>query len=156
VLGTVEAMRVVSSEVRTVAGEARGTDAAVNEMQAIASTVAEEISELRSVMVRIVRTSSDAANRRGEDRIAINLPATLVVNGDTIPVTCLDLSAGGARMRAEQALVSGTSVILRLPGLADLGGSILQGGEEASIRFAWDVASAPPALLDWINRKQAA
>jgi methyl-accepting chemotaxis protein len=156
VLGTVEAMRVVSSEVRTVADEARGTGTAVNEMQAVAGTVAEEISELRSVMVRIVRTSSDAANRRGETRISIDLPAALALDGTTIPVTCLDLSAGGARVRAKQALASGTGAILRLPGLPDLNGSILQGGEEASIRFAWDAASAPPVLLDRINRKQTA
>ena len=60
VLGTAEAMRIVSSQVTSVSQEAQGTGAAVNEMRSVAGEVAEHISELRNVMVRIVRTSSDA------------------------------------------------------------------------------------------------
>ena len=102
VLGTAEAMRIVSAQVKSVSQEAQGTDAAVNEMRSVAGEVAEHISELRNVMVRIVRTSSDAANRREDERVSINLPATLVLNGNPLPVMCLDLSFGGARVQSDQ------------------------------------------------------
>jgi methyl-accepting chemotaxis protein len=156
VLGTAEAMRIVSSQVRSVSQEAQGTDAAVNEMRMVAGEVAEHISELRNVMVRIVRTSSDAANRREHDRVSINLPATLVLSGNPLPVICLDLSFGGARVQSDQQLAAGAAVILRLGGLPDLSGTILRDGQEASIRFPWDAAAAPPALIEWIRGKRAA
>ncbi len=132
VLGTAEAMRIVSSQVKSVSQEAQGTGAAVNEMRSVAGEVAEHISELRNVMVRIVRTSSDAANRREDERVSVNLPATLVLNGDPLPAICLDLSFGGARVQSDQPLTAGTAVILRLGGLPDLNGAILRDGQEAS------------------------
>ena len=156
VLGTAEAMRIVSSQVTSVSQEAQGTGAAVNEMRSVAGEVAEHISELRNVMVRIVRTSSDAANRREDERVSVNLPATLVLNGDPLPAICLDLSFGGARVQSDQPLTAGTAVILRLGGLPDLNGAILRDGQEASIRFPWDAAAAPPALVEWIRGKRAA
>ena len=156
VLGTVEAMRAVSGEVGAVAEEARGTDAAVNEMQSVAGAVAEQIAELRSVMVRIVRTSSEATNRREDERVEVNMPATLVLNGTTRSVTCLNISLGGARLCAEQNLAAGTNVVLRLPHLPDLSGRILETGEETSLQFAWEPDAAPVELRDWISRKAAA
>jgi methyl-accepting chemotaxis protein len=156
VLGTAEAMRIVSAQVKSVSQEAQGTDAAVNEMRSVAGEVAEHISELRNVMVRIVRTSSDAANRREEERVSINLPATLVLSGNPLPVMCLDLSFGGARVQSDQPLAAGAAVTLRLGGLPDLNGTILRDGQEASIRFPWESAAAPPALVEWIRGKRAA
>jgi methyl-accepting chemotaxis protein len=156
VLDTAEAMRIVSSQVKSVSQEAQGTDAAVNEMRMVAGEVAEHISELRNVMVRIVRTSSDAANRREDERVSINLPATLVLNGNPLPAICLDLGFGSARVRSDQRLTAGTAVILRLGGLPDLNGTILRDGQEASIRFSWDATAAPPELVEWIRGKRAA
>ena len=151
-----EAVRIVFSQVRSVSQEAQGTDAAVNEMRMVAGEVAEHISELRNVMVRIVRTSSDAANRRADERVSINLPATLVLNGNPLPAICLDLGFGGARVQSDQRLTAGTAVILRLGGLPDLNGTILRDGQEASIRFSWDATAAPPELVEWIRGKRAA
>ena len=155
-LGTAEAMRIVSSQVKSVSQEAQGTDAAVNEMRSVAGEVAQDISELRNVMVRIVRTSSDAANRREDERVSINLPATLVLNGNPVPAICLDLSFGGSRVQSDQRLTAGAAVTLRLGGMPDLNGTILRDGQEASIRFPWDSDAAPQALVEWIRGKRAA
>jgi hypothetical protein len=53
-------------------------------------------------------------------------------------------------------LSAGTGVILRLGGLPDLSGKIMQSGHEVSIHFTWDTDAAPRALLDWIQAKRAA
>jgi hypothetical protein len=156
VVGTAEAMHIVSVKVRFVSQEALGTEAAVNEMRSVAGEVAKQFSDLRSVMIRIVRTSSEAANRREDERVTLNLPVTLVLNGSPLPAICLDLSPGGARVRSEQSLSAGAAVTLRLGGLPDLSGTILRNGPEASIRFAWDGAAAPQVLAEWIRAKRAA
>jgi methyl-accepting chemotaxis protein len=156
VSGTAEAMRVVAEQISSVTREAHGTDAAVIEMQSVAGAVAGQIAELRSVMVRVVRQSSDATNRRADDRLPVNLSATLVLDGQTLPVLCLNLSRGGARVRAEQSLSAGTSGILRIDGLPDMPGQVLQGGQEVSLQFAWDADAAPPVLQAWLQQKSAA
>jgi hypothetical protein len=107
-------------------------------------------------MVRIVRTSSDAANRRRDDRIKLDGPATLLAEGSALPATCIDLGRGGARVRVAQALATGSRVVLRLPGLPDLPGQLLDGGEEVRIRFGWELEDAPEALRDWVGRRAAA
>ena len=135
--------------------EAHNTESAVTEMQSAAGTVAEQIAELRSVMVRIVRTSSDAANRRGGDRFPVNAPATLVLNDCELGVTCLNLSLGGARIRSDKVLLAGTRVLLRITGLPELSASVLQGGTEASLRFAWESEAAPAPLRELLERKAA-
>jgi len=55
-----EAMRIVSKQIGSVLDEAHTTNAAVTGMRALAATVGERISELRDMMVRIVRSSSGA------------------------------------------------------------------------------------------------
>jgi len=149
VLGTVEAMREVSAQIEAVSREAEGTDAAVAEMRSVAGAVTEQ-------MVRIVRTSSDAANRRHDDRIEIGLPATLVLNGNALRVTCLDIGLGGARVRCDQALAPGAGVVLRLSGLPDLAATVIAGGPETGVQFNWQPGAAPAALAEWINGRRAA
>jgi methyl-accepting chemotaxis protein len=156
VAGTVLAMRVASDQIGAVTQEAHSTNAAVSDMRSVAGAVTDQIAELRSVMTRIVRTSSDAANRRSEKRVPVNLPVTLVMNDGALRAKCLDLSRVGARVLAEQLLTSGAGVILRLPGLPDLTGQILHGGLEASVSFTWTGEAAPPRLCDWIDAKAAA
>jgi len=118
--------------------------------------VGARIADLRNVMVRIVRASSDAANRRHDPRVTVNASATLLVDGRSLPATCVDLARGGARVRTSETVAAGCSLVLRLPGLQDLPGQVLDGGREFSMRFAWEPAAAPAALRDLLNRQAAA
>ena len=65
------AIRAVADQIEAVSTEARSTDAAVGEMRTLAGDVGKRIDELRTVMVRIVRTSSDEADRRSDTRAAL-------------------------------------------------------------------------------------
>ena len=156
VIGTSEAMRLVAGQMGAVTDEARNTGAAVGEMRTLAEAVGSNIAEVRRVMVRIVRTSSDAANRRTAQRLSADTPATLVLGGRAMPATCLDLSAGGARVRVADALIKGGQVILRMAGLPDLPGRVLEAGEEAGLSFEWAVEDAPPELLAHLRTLAAA
>jgi methyl-accepting chemotaxis protein len=153
---SVQAMRVVAGQIEAVGQEARGTDAAVAEMQSVAGAVSHQIAELRSVMIRIVRHSSDAVTRRDDERIDVELPATLMVNGAAVPVVCLNISRGGVRLKAEQELPDGARGTLRLSGLPDLPGALLTGGHEVGMRFEWEADDAPAELHAWLEQKTAA
>jgi methyl-accepting chemotaxis protein len=156
VQGTVESMRQVSAQIESVSREAEGTDLAVAEMRSVAAAVGEQIAELRGVMIQIVRTSSDAANRRKDERITINTPATVVLNGNALQATCVNLSQGGARVHSDHALPPGARIVLRVAGLPDLAGAVVAGGTETGVRFDWAPENAPAALAAWAVRQQAA
>jgi methyl-accepting chemotaxis protein len=156
VAGTAAEIRVVSAQIGTVSEEARGTDTAITDMQALTRTVSERIGELRGVMVRIVRTSSAEANRRESERVGLDAPATLVVDGSELPATCLNLSLGGARVRVGRTLAAGCGVVLRLAGLPELPGHVLDGGAEVSLRFDWEPDAAPVALRERLGQREAA
>lgn len=154
---TAAAMRVVTGQIGMVTDEARGTEAAVTDMRALARTVGDNIAELRSVMVRIVRTSSDAANRRGGERVSMQVSGSLLVGSRAVAATCLDLGLGGARLRVAETLVAGDRANLRLPSLPDLPGQILDREEdEVRFRFDWESAEAPPPLREWVGQLAAA
>jgi methyl-accepting chemotaxis protein len=150
------AMRIVAGQIGSVTEEARSTDVAVTEMTALAATVGERIAELRGVMVRIVRSSSDAANRRRDSRTVVGGPATLVWHGRPFDATCLDLSLGGARVRTAESLRSGDSVTLRLHGLPDLPARTLGEGQEVGLKFDWDPSAAPQELRARLEQLAAA
>ena len=149
-------MRVVAGQIGSVTEEVHGTDAAVGEMRTLTEDVAARIVELRQVMVRIVRTSSDASDRRRDTRVGLAEPAILVLDGRLIAGMCLDLSLGGARLRMEQPVPEGRSVALRLPGLADLAGKVVRGGEDISLRFDWEPDAAPAGLVERLRHLAAA
>jgi methyl-accepting chemotaxis protein len=156
VAATAKAMRVVSGQIHAVTDEAHSTDAAVTEMRELARTVGEQIEDLRRVMVRIVRTSSEGVNRRVDDRIKLDTPGVVVLDGRELPATCVDLSLNGARVRVEQVLAAGCDVTLRLPGLPEMPGQILQTGNETGLRFNWKDDAPPAELIAWFARKAAA
>ena len=107
-------------------------------------------------MVRIVRTSTVEVNRREAERVVLDTPAVLVLDGRDLAVTCIDLSLGGARVRATETLAAGCGVILRVPGLPDMAGQVIKGGEEAGLIFAWKPDEAPTALRELLVRRAAA
>ena len=150
-----EAMRSVTQQIGLVSGEMHRTDTAIGEIRSAAVVVGERITELRQVMVRIVRTSSDAANRRSAARIGYNAPAQIIVRGEAVAATCLDISHGGAGLLVEQSLQDGAAVSLRLPGLPDLPGRIQRNGSTVGVKFAWEPEQAPQALKERLSRMAA-
>ena len=151
-----EAMRSVTQQITIVSGEMHSTDAAIGDIRSAAKIVGDRIAELRQVMVRIVRTSSDAANRRVATRFEFNVPARIVVNGTEIPATCVDLSHGGAGLMVDKELHNGAEIALRLPGMPDLPGRVMRGGTNVGLKFDWEPEQAPAALAERLRLMAAA
>ena len=94
----------MSARTSEVSNEAAQTgqraDAVLGDINALNTAVA----ELRTAVVRVVRTSTQEVDRRLSARYAMEWPARLLVDGKYSDVTVVDLSEGGARIVGAGAL----------------------------------------------------
>ncbi len=156
VTATAEAMRAVAQQIDAVTDEARQTESAASELYTLTADVGDRIGELREVMIRITRTSSDAADRRRHERLLLEEPASLIVDGQIREGICLDLGLGGARVRVAEPVDEQTGVSLRLRGMPELTGDIVTGGEMVSMHFNFEPEDAPPELSERLRQLAAA
>jgi methyl-accepting chemotaxis protein len=116
---TAEASREVSSKIQSVSQESDAVGARAVEVRAAIAGVAREIEGLRGILVRVVRTSTEDANRRQFPRYALKLgveasdPA-----GKAFEATLIDVSEGGANLRTSAPLRPDERGDLRLAGYA--------------------------------------
>ncbi len=78
-------------------GTARSVEAC-GEVAGIARTVAESVGEMKTTLVRVLRTRVAELDRRASARHAVRLPAQIEWRGARIAGTLLDVSSGGARL----------------------------------------------------------
>jgi hypothetical protein len=55
-----------------------------------------------------------------------------------------------------EPVAEGRTAALRLPGLADLPGKVVRGGEDLSLRFDWEPEAAPAGLVERLRHLAAA
>ena len=96
-------------------------------MRRNAGEVATSIEDLRQTVVRVVRTSTEEANRRLHARFRVEEPCTVVVHGQQHAAVVRDLSEGGAAI---------TGVV----GSAGTGGMLIL--DRRGVRIPFEVRSA--------------
>lgn len=101
-----------------VATETRDADGRAVEADGIAGHVAGEVEALQNKLNRIVRTASPEVNRRAAERVALELPAVLYIDGKVIPVVTVNVSTGGALVSLDQPLAEGMRGAIGFQGLA--------------------------------------
>ncbi|MFD2264982.1 methyl-accepting chemotaxis protein [Lacibacterium aquatile] len=106
---TADAARHVSEEIGKVAEEASANGTTADELNHIAAKVADDIDSLRQKVIHIVRTSTDAVNRRSKPRYAVNIATKLELRDRSVPVQLVNMSEGGA-MAAGYELLEGQQV----------------------------------------------
>ena len=113
---TADAAQEVSTRIAEVSREASATGDRAAEVRTVADEVSNSIDDLRSVLIRVVRTSMSEVDRRRETRYATDLPVR--VEGATGGRTCraLNLSAGGAALEGWNDAVSGARGTLHIDG----------------------------------------
>ncbi|MEW5727293.1 MAG: methyl-accepting chemotaxis protein [Pseudomonadota bacterium] len=115
---TSSAAQEVSQRISQVSSEAASTGERAREVSDISASVADSIVDLRTVLVRVVRTSTTGADRRKFPRHPVHLDARLVVGGSETPANVEDLSEGGACIVVADGQVEpGGKVALRLEGM---------------------------------------
>jgi methyl-accepting chemotaxis protein len=114
---TAEASREVSAKIQNVSQEADAVGARAVEVREAIASVTREVDGLRGILVKVVRTSTDDANRRQFPRYALQLGVEATdAAGKRIDAKLLDLSEGGANIATEASLGAGERGALRIDG----------------------------------------
>lgn len=115
VAATSAAVSDVASNIATVSNEAQRTGEQATQVKSGSTDVAGSIENLRRVLVRVVRTSTDEANRRHKPRFAVNEPASIILDGQTVEARLVNVSEGGAMLK-----IAGTVTVGDADGTLDI------------------------------------
>ncbi len=114
---TTSAANDMSGRITEVSAEAEQTERHAVSVRENAAALEVAVAELRSAVVRVIRTSTSEVNRRLAQRQAVELPCRLSVAGATYDVTMTDLSEGGAQLADAPLLQVGATGSIALAGV---------------------------------------
>ncbi|MBP2233211.1 methyl-accepting chemotaxis protein [Azospirillum agricola] len=145
---TSNAARAVSDRIGAVSSEAVQTGAQAADVQKNAREVAESIEALRRVLVQVVRTSTDDADRRRWERFDVSEPCVIEVGADRREGRIANISRGGARLQEVTGLSAGASGVLTIPRLQARIGITVLGAENGGAHLLFEAgAEAEEATL---------
>ncbi|CAH2605461.1 putative Aerotaxis receptor (plasmid) [Rhodovastum atsumiense] len=144
---TAEAAQTVSRLMNEVVRIASGSGEQAARLCQEAEGIARSTGELHTSLVRVVRNSIADANRRMHQRMVVDLPCEVLLNGNSRMGRLVDISAGGARVTGafnERTETKGELIVatygLRIP-------CKVIACEASNLRLAFaDEISLPPAL----------
>jgi PAS domain S-box-containing protein len=145
---TAQAAEAVSERITHVSDEAGEVGRSTQDVRIAIETISKNIQGLKSVLVRIIRTSANEVDRRAAPRIATRMSASLVIGGDRRAADVVDISTSGARLIALPGLSKGQAVTLDLDGIGSLKGILISAdSNNCHIEFQ-DQSSDVTARLD--------
>jgi methyl-accepting chemotaxis protein len=151
---TAEASREVSSKIQNVSREADSVGNSAAEVRAAVASVTKNIEGLRQTLVRVVRTSTQDANRRKFPRFAIQASVDVYDgSGARIEGTLVDASEGGAHVRTTHIMRSGERGTLRFDGLSQTLAFAVRERVNDQIHVEFDKPSTDYA--SWLVRRSA-
>ena len=104
--------RDVAERTRIVSGDSQTTLSVAMAVCSTAESVSNCVTELKNVMVRVVRTSKQDDERRATPRYNFNLSGTVMIGDISRNVTVRDISAGGALIVQSEPLEVGVVGVL--------------------------------------------
>ena len=107
---TFDAAQEVARKINEVSEEAGGVGEKSTKMMGAADQVADSITSLRTVLVRVVRTSNDEIDRRKHRRVRVSAKICVKRSGEMLEAMLADLSNGGARLTGVNGIPVGTHV----------------------------------------------
>ncbi|MBP2312122.1 methyl-accepting chemotaxis protein [Azospirillum soli] len=113
---TADAAQEVSTRIAEVSREASATGDRAAEVRTVADEVSHSIDDLRSVLIRVVRTSMTEVDRRRETRYGTDLPVRVEGTAGGRSCRAVNLSAGGAALEGWNDAVAGTRGTLHIDG----------------------------------------
>ncbi len=157
---TTDAAREVAVRIAEVSAEADATGEQAGHVGDASEEVARSIERLRSVLVRVVRTSTIDANRRQGPRFRVDAPCAVTVGKRERSAVIENLSAAGALVRGVDGVDAGASGVLTLDdGAVRLGFSaVAVDGARVHVRLDVRDAEQPAfrAAFDRLTRGRTA
>lgn len=152
------AAREVASQIASVSREAAEAGRRSTEIRDGSADIANKMQQLQADLVRVIRTSTSDVDRRLTTRLNIDGPATLHVNGKTVPVKVRNIALGGALLeQIPHQLAVDTPVGLTVNGLtSELPGTVTRVSDHtAVVQFSLD-EEQNRQLTDIISERKAA
>jgi PilZ domain len=143
--------REVSSKIASVSLDAEQLNLRASEVQHTIAGAADSVASLRSILVRVVRNSSEDTNRRTSERYQVDIGAVVECSGRTIPSRILDISEGGAKITCVPSLEMDAVGKITIEGMRQSIGFVVRGGtkESAEIALEGDIREQ---YLNWLSR----
>ncbi|CAN5456995.1 methyl-accepting chemotaxis protein [soil metagenome] len=115
------AVRQVSAKIANVHRDADRVSARSTEVRTSIAGVSQHLSELKSILVKVVRTSTEETNRRESPRYPTNEQISVVDSrGRAVAARLIDLSEGGAAISCNPDMKVGETGSVHFDGLGDL------------------------------------
>jgi methyl-accepting chemotaxis protein len=116
--GVSQAAADVASRIELVSTEAVQSGERASQVKVGAEDVKRNIERLRGNLVRLVRTSTEEVDRRGNARYPVNLPVSVsVAEGGRHSAELIDVSACGARVKGLPRRAAGSQCKLEFDGI---------------------------------------
>jgi len=155
---TSQAAREVAARIVTVSTEAVETSRRASDIRTGSSDIANKVDSLRSVLVRVIRTSTADVDRRMFHRKEINQPGTLESQGVSHRIVVQDLSEGGARLRdLEVDIGVNAAVSLVLDGFPTKLSGLITGKDTTGVSLRFDLTeTAMQAVREFVTDRKVA
>jgi methyl-accepting chemotaxis protein len=152
-----QSSREVSSRIANVSGGAEEVSARAVEVQGAISAASANIAALRSILVRVVRTSSEDANRRVFPRFRMDVPVAITNSrGSRTGSRLIDVSEGGARIASVSDLNVEDACALHIEGLpASLAFIVRDKAEHHMLLEFTADGEARHQYVAWLHRQAA-
>ncbi len=149
VAGTAAAAESMAAAIGRVDQESNGARERAVALRGVAEAATAAVAEVREVLVRTVRTATEAVDRRQHPRMQLERGARLSLAGaPEIAVRMLNLGAGGAAVLGAPAVPVGTPARLSIDGVAEaLEARVVDSGTDAALRLAFSPAAMKAAGL---------
>jgi methyl-accepting chemotaxis protein len=152
VAASAAAAQEVSAKIGNVGRDAGSVDDRAAEVRNAIGNVTSGLTSLRSVLVKVVRTTTIEANRRQSKRYRASGPVRMTGPGmDRLQAMLVDISEGGAWVRVDQKLSSGTVGTIQIDGLAWELPFTVRARENDALHIEFDLGQHRLAYQTWFE-----
>ncbi len=150
---TADAAREVSSKIQNVSREADSVGTRAAEVRQAVAGMTGSLSDLKRILVRVVRTSTADADRRKYPRYAVKATVDMTdARGRKAGAALLDVSEGGAHIKSDAEMRQGESGEIRFEGFGQSMHFTVRFRERDSIHVEFP---ANPGFSSWIAARSA-
>ena len=145
--------REVSTKIASVSLDAEKLNSRATEVQQTISGAADSVAALRSILVKVVRSSSEGTNRRASERYEVDVAAMVESSGCKVRSKILDISERGAKITCVPGLALDTVGNITIEGMSLAVPFVVRGGtrERASLELTMEGA-VRKQYLNWLSR----
>jgi archaellum component FlaC len=150
------AAKEVSSKIVLVSRDADSVDARATEVRSAITGVSTNLSSLKSILIKVIRTTTDDADRRQWPRYQADLPIRVTDKaGRELAASLVNISAGGAWIRCQPDMTTGEAASMTIRGYDQPLPFTVRGREADSLRVEFDLGHQEQAYQKWFSGRFA-